>query len=550
VTTARRAVVVAILALVIGLASTTNARSPAGGDGPAPTEIGNARCRSCHQQIYDTYVGTPMARTSGPALSGLVSGAFTHDRSGIHYRVFAEGDRAFLAFQRAGEPAVMGRLPLKYFVGSNTRGRTFLFEIEGFLYQSPINYYARTHTWDMSPGYAGLTSMPLNHAVDRTCLFCHASRIATPEPGTSNRFDGEAFLQDGVSCERCHGPGSAHVESGARLIDPVRLAPDARDSLCTQCHLEGQARIARPGRTVTDFRPGDRLSDSITVFVYANAANAARGAVSHVESLAESACKRRSGDKMSCLSCHDPHVRPDPAERAEYYRGKCLQCHSVLAERHHAERPDCTECHMPRVESADIGHTAVTDHRILKEPRTGSTGTLGDKLIPFGEISADNRDLGLAYAEVALRGDEAAAHQARRLLEGVLPHCQSDPEVLTRLAYLEQEHNKIARAETLYEESISLDPDQAVAATNLGVILAQRGATNRALAVWRPAFERHPDASELGVDIAVATCQAGAWTAAEAAVQTVLEHNPDFPSARQLAAALARGPSVCASPRP
>ena len=67
----------------------------------------------------------------------------------------------------------------------------------------------------MSPGYADLETMPLNHVVDRTCLFCHASRVAAPEPGTTNRFDGEAFLQDGVGCERCHGAGSEHTSRDA-----------------------------------------------------------------------------------------------------------------------------------------------------------------------------------------------------------------------------------------------------------------------------------------------------------------------------------------------
>jgi predicted CXXCH cytochrome family protein len=357
-----------------------------------------------------------MAQTSGPAVSNLVEGSFIHARSGVHYRVFTDGGRVMLSFARPGDPLVDGRVPLKYYVGSNTRGRTFLFEIDRYLYQSPINYYSETHTWDMSPGYADLTAMPLNHPVDRTCLFCHASRIAPVEPGTSNRFAGAAFLQNGVSCERCHGAGSAHVAGQGKMINPAELAPAGRDSICTQCHLEGQARIARAGRTLTDFRPGDLLSDSISVFVFANAGSAARGAVSHVESLAESVCKRRSGEAMSCLSCHDPHAQPVPAARAEYYRTRCLQCHAPMATGHYANRRDCLACHMPRVESADIGHTAVTDHRILRDPRAAVAGRLGSKLIPFGDSLADERDLGLAYAEIALRGDVSAAKDAAHLL--------------------------------------------------------------------------------------------------------------------------------------
>src|SRR5215471_1146116 len=98
------------------------ARSSAGSDGSAATEVGNARCRPCHQRIYDSYSRTAMARTSGPALSGVVPGAFTHQRSGIQYSVFEQGTRAFLSFARPGDPAVAGRVSLKYYVGSNTRG--------------------------------------------------------------------------------------------------------------------------------------------------------------------------------------------------------------------------------------------------------------------------------------------------------------------------------------------------------------------------------------------------------------------------------------------
>jgi predicted CXXCH cytochrome family protein len=486
-----------------------------------------------------------MARTSGAAVSGLVTGEFTHQRSSIHYRVYSESGQPTLGFERPGDRGISGRLPLKYFVGSNTRGRTFLFEIDRFLYQSPINYYARSATWDMSPGYSDLDRMPLNHAVDRTCLSCHASRVAVPERGTTNRFTDEAFLQPGVGCERCHGGGANHVVGRGHMVDPRTLPPEARDSLCTQCHLEGQARIARPGRTLTDFIPGERLSDSVAVFVFANAAHAARGAVSHVESLAASTCKRRSGDRMSCLSCHDPHVQPDAASRMAYYRDRCLQCHASMAIRHHDDQPDCTSCHMPRIESADISHTAVTDHRILRQPDAAPGGPTGDHLIPFEASSAGDRELGLAYAEIALRGNQRAAAEARGLLERVAGRYSQDAQVLTRLAWLEQAEHGVEKARTLYEQSIAVDPGDPVAATNLGVILAERGAMTQALSIWRPAFDRHPDASELGVDIALAMCKSGDWRNAEETVRTVLEHNPDFEAARQFGAALARGPDAC-----
>ena len=143
-----------------------------------------------------------------------------------------------------------GSQTLKYYLGSKTRGRTFLFEIDGFLYQAPINYYTAKNGWEMSPGYSQLREMELNHPVDSTCLFCHASRLQPALKGTVNRFVAAPFLQDGVGCERCHGPGSDHVRGLGAMINPGKLTGERRDSICVQCHLEGEARIARAGRSL------------------------------------------------------------------------------------------------------------------------------------------------------------------------------------------------------------------------------------------------------------------------------------------------------------
>jgi hypothetical protein len=116
------------------------------------------------------------------------------------YRVRRAGDVALLSYDRSGPQGLHGTQQLKYYVGSNSRGRTFLFDIDGFLYQSPINYYAAKRIWDMSPGYTQLREMELNHPVDATCLFCHASRVQPPIEGTVNRFARDPFLQPGVGC--------------------------------------------------------------------------------------------------------------------------------------------------------------------------------------------------------------------------------------------------------------------------------------------------------------------------------------------------------------
>ena len=131
--------------------------------------------------------------------------------------------------------------------------------------------------------------------------------------------------------------------------DPAKLSAERRDQVCMQCHLEGDAAIQRPGKHLYQYRPGDDLSDYIRYYVLTDSGKPGLRAASQFEALAQSACKKKSGDAMSCTSCHDPHRAVTPEDRVAFYRAKCLTCHSAanLERNHHRDQPDCTRCHMP-----------------------------------------------------------------------------------------------------------------------------------------------------------------------------------------------------------
>ncbi len=153
-------------------------------------------------------------------------------------------------------------------------------------------------------------------------------------------------------------------------MNPAKLSPERRDAVCMQCHLEGKVAIERPGRHAYEFQPGESLSDYIRYYVLAGDQAGGLGGVSQVEAMAQSVCKRKSGDAMSCTSCHDPHYEPPAEERVSYYREKCLACHGdALCEQ--APSPislTARSCHMPAAASTDVAHTQVTDHRIPRHP--------------------------------------------------------------------------------------------------------------------------------------------------------------------------------------
>ena len=537
------------------LALCAAAKLPALAASPAAESpyVGNEACAACHGDIYERYSHTAMARTSGPASRNLIEGSFRHESSGVVYRISVEGTKVYLSYERPGDPGLRGRHELQYYVGSSTRGSTFLFEIDGFLYKSPINYFVQKKGWDMSPEYHPPREMELKPAPP-ACLFCHASRIQPPAPGASNRYGSAPFLQDGVGCERCHGPGREHIQGRGVPVNPARLTGERRDSVCIQCHLPGEASVSRPGKTLEMYRPGDLLSDYALTFVYDDAGHGGLGAISQVEALALSQCLRRSQGRMACITCHDPHTFVPAAQRVAYYRDKCLSCHTrSFADRHQQGSPDCIGCHMPRGESVEGTHVEVTDHRIRRrasKPVPGAVASPPRSLVPFGTAQAEPRDLGLAYAQVALRGDVRASQEALRLLAEALPRYPTDAEVLIRLGFLYQQLGRNGPAAELYERALRAGSEAPEATTNLGVIYASKGDLRKALALWQGVFERNPGLSEAGVNLAAGLCQAGETARARRTLIEALKYQADFGRARAMLRELESRPERCPAPTP
>jgi len=53
--------------------------------------------------------------------------------------------------------------------------------------------------------------------------------------------------------------------------------------------------------------------------------------------LEQSPCFQKSGGKLSCITCHDPHS--DASTDRRYYEKICLTCHSAASTQHNAICP-------------------------------------------------------------------------------------------------------------------------------------------------------------------------------------------------------------------
>lgn len=509
---------------------------------PDKATVGNpdAVCAGCHREIYEEYERTPMARGSGNAVDGLLTGGFTHAPSGIRYRVFLRDGKAWMSYDREGDeqPELHGEKQLVYYIGSGHRGRTYLYQVDGQWFEAPINFYSKKQIWDMAPNYGSTKTLPDALPVDSNCLHCHATDVQMAQPEARNKYAGAPFLQGGIGCSACHGDASKHLaEKGhGPILNPAKLTPGRRDSVCLQCHLEGDVAIYRSGRSLAQFRPGENLSDYTVYFVKASAESGGGRASSQYEALLRSACKMASGDKLTCTTCHDPHSSPAPDERVSYFRGKCLSCHTggQMAAQHHSEQQDCAACHMPVRETSDISHEQRTDHNIQARPSLQMNDIAGsDALVPVGGVPAEPRELGLAYGQLAERGNQQAGEKALGLLSNAEQKGANDVDVHTQLGFLEQVSGNQAAALKEYSEALQQNSYDATAAANLAVMDAAAGRMTEAIDLLHRVVDADPTQVAAGLNLAFIECKTGNKTEAQRVLARLSTVNPDDPTLRK-----------------
>ncbi|MBI5758341.1 MAG: hypothetical protein HZA46_07480 [Planctomycetales bacterium] len=392
-------------------------------------------------------------------------------------------------------------VPVKYAMGSGKRGRSYVIDREGLLFMSPISWYTQGQRWDLSPMYATAGHLRFERRVASRCVVCHVGRAA-PVPSDRDRFLEPPFVELSIGCERCHGPGEQHVarHREARevsapdpIINPLRLDPERRDSVCNQCHLQGADEVLRYGRTDFDFRPGMHLAEVWTVFLGSQDTQSTKStvAVSQVEQMLSSRCAQASGGRLGCISCHDPHSIPAESERPAFYRERCLRCHGdddcreSIEKRRDTESDSCIQCHMPRLAASDVPHTTQTDHRIRKHsasdnvtpptPSTNSQRWFGQGEVALSPIE-DRRARGLLLAHQAEHNSNpTVAASAVELLRGVLLINPDDVTVLDALAISEFVTGDRANAERHWRGVLTRDSRNETAMQSLAMLTRQTG---------------------------------------------------------------------------
>jgi tetratricopeptide (TPR) repeat protein len=455
----------------------------------------------------------------------IETGSYFHKPSDRYYELVTRDGKLFQTRHQIGfnrKETNFEEKQIDYVVGSGNHARTYLHRNpDGRFIELPVSWYAEKGGYfAMSPGYDNARPEDFRRTVPDDCLFCH------------NGYPKAGVIAEGIDCQRCHGPGRAHVESSgkAAIVNPAKLDRDRQLDDCMQCHLETTSlrlpnAIRRYDRTPFSYRPGEPLTDYEIFFDHAPGTDFDdRFEVAHqAYRLRKSACFLQS--KMTCTTCHDPHQ----AQTAEHFVSVCKSCHAMPH-----SNGDCLDCHMWKRRSEDAVHVVMTDHFIQRrKPARDFLAALPETALPYqGEVvpyyPSRTDELYLAVAQVQHESNLQVG--LPRLVEAIAKTKPEIPEFYVELGKAWSKSGKQDEAIRAYEEALRHRENYPPALRELAAALALNGNISRAIEVGGKASADTAALTNLGN----AYLQQGNVDRAKEVLEQALALNPELPDAANL----------------
>jgi Tfp pilus assembly protein PilF len=474
---------------------------------------------------------------------------------GLLHRVEQRGQRMIHSearFGADGQPLASSEVDIQFVLGSGARGRSYLINNGGRLFQSSASWYVSNQKWALPPGYEG-HDRHFDRPITPECLSCHANQV-NAVPHSMNAYRTPIFEGYSIGCERCHGPGELHVDTSDKLdiVNPKNLAPALRDSVCEQCHLSGEGRILRHGRQLEDFRPGLPLHLFWAVFVKKDRSGG-RKLLSHAEAMRESKCYQKSNGALGCISCHDPHVLPTPEERVVYYRGRCLKCHgekgcSLAPAERQTKENNCIACHMQSINPTDVAHVTLADHSIPRRPDSGdnlpdlnSSDLYHAPVVHFHrDLLAPGdkgvmRELGIMLSDLSRQElNPEYARLALPLLDEAIKADAADVRALEARGsalWIDARHSEALAS---FDEALAASPDEETTLINAGTLASRLGRYDDALKYWQRVLASNPWPAAYHYEMGLVRAGRREWAEAIAECRTAVRRNVAHLEARRL----------------
>jgi predicted CXXCH cytochrome family protein len=360
--------------------------------------VGSQACEKCHAQIYEHWKKTPMANVVRdprehpeaiiPDLSKNPLAKFTKEQVAFVYgsvwkqRYFTKiGDDYF------PEPAqwdVTNKVWRPYFVANGT------------------DWWATLYPPDN-----------MQRPTGPTCDGCHS---------VDYDIHTKKVAEWNVGCERCHGPGSEHVEHPSRgnILNAARMDYVHANDTCIQCHSQGRPLVDPIEGKHYDWPVGYHVGLNLQDFWQLEEHTLGAGTFTHFadgtahknrmqgNDFVQSVMYRRG---VTCFSCHDVHGTDNYAQLRKPADKLCLDCHGPMSlngprtatleeHTHHKDGTpgsQCVACHMPKIE------TTIADVKVRAHTFAFITPAMTDKYKIPNPCTSCHADKSTAWATAALR---------------------------------------------------------------------------------------------------------------------------------------------------
>lgn len=343
-------------------------------------------CHRTHHHLWDTSRHSKMVR---PASVEGVIGDFSVKSvklGGDRYNLKAGEDGYYISESYLTGKKVERKID--YTLG-NRRIQHYLTTLEdGRIVVLPPSWDNMKKEWFHNLEIVGMPNPDQGRAVqvwNKNCFGCHVSQ-QTKTYDVEEKAYTNSWIDFGANCDRCHGPGSRHVERYTRrslykedpnsyIVTQTKL-DNVRDSMvCAQCHSFRD--IMAPGFTAGE----DYFDYFLPLLEYAQEENSAepvwyvdgRTRRFSTNGLAfwQSECFLKG--KAACTTCHNDSHRLEIEQNDQLLptnSGLCTGCHAeiakdITAHAHHqptSTGSSCVECHMPKTVVSI--KTEMRDHSI------------------------------------------------------------------------------------------------------------------------------------------------------------------------------------------
>jgi len=195
----------------------------------------------------------------------------------------------------------------------------------------------------------------------KTCTMCHKAEAL----GMGSNPHAKLQLEHGgkgVTCEGCHGPGKAHVESGGdatKIFSFSKATSAAVEGRCLQCHRGDHEAFERSAHaeahvSCTDCHGIHKSQDEAKLLKVSQPSLCYQCHKDVRPAFSKPFHHKVNEGLMTCTDCHDPHgtFQRSMTKSAAQDDAVCVKCHQENAGPFIYEHPvvkteGCVFCHSP-----------------------------------------------------------------------------------------------------------------------------------------------------------------------------------------------------------